>query len=158
MEPKLSGYRITKAFVFDLDPAGCAASAAAVWEYFADKNIDAEIAKYTDSRAFLKYFDDNRNDTVCYDVSHVKGEAVRLILIRVVFICVDSMMAMEVARKIRELDKVTPMFMISSTDDYGLEAYRLKMLNLIIKPLTLESVRESVKRITPAVIEYAGKM
>lgn len=148
---------INQAVVFDPDPADCAAAAAAVREYFAAEKVNAKVVKFSDARAFIRYVSEKRQGTACFDVPIAEGRTFCFIRICPIFIGVDSMADLETARKIRELDKISPLFMMSRTDAYGSEAYRLKMLNLLLKPVTPEGVRDSVERVSREEIKYGAE-
>lgn len=64
-----------------------------------------------------------------------------------VFIGVDNMLGVEVARNIREIDDCCPMFIVSKASDYGVEGYRLYAMDYLIKPVSLQHMGKAVGRI-----------
>ena len=118
--------------VFDLRAAECAKTAEAVRRYFEEEDTTVEVAEFTATKTFAADFKENDDAGTPYEMT---------------FISVDSMMGIETARNIRELDMWRPMFIVSETDAYGLEGFRLRALDYLIKPVTALRVKESVQRI-----------
>ena len=63
------------------------------------------------------------------------------------FMAVDSMMAVEAARLVRESAPDCPLFLVSGSADYALEGYRLEALDYLVRPVTAERVREASARV-----------
>lgn len=114
--------------VFDFNAADCTHTAEAVRTYFADR---AEVVEYTVMQDFAYAFKDRRNSGAPYDM---------------VFIGVDSMMGVETARNIREMDDACPMFLVSAVSDFGIEGFRLHALDYLTKPVSSERVGQAARR------------
>lgn len=118
--------------VFDFNAGDCAETAEIVGRYYRLRNTPFVLAQFTDYSAFLYDFQDNCKACTPYDM---------------VFIGVDNMMGVEVARHVRELDEWCPMFLFSSVTDFAMEGYRLHALHYFSKPATADKVKNSVERI-----------
>lgn len=112
--------------VFDLNAADLAVTAGAVREYQKRGKVPADIREFSEIPAFAYDFNVRHYDMV--------------------FIGVDSMMGVEAARLIRQASERCPLFLVSSSGDYGIEGFRLGALDYLIKPVLPERVEESVKR------------
>ena len=118
--------------LFDFNAADCAETAETVRRYYRLINMRAEIAEFTDYTRFVYDFRDKSKKGHAYDM---------------VFIGVDNMMGVEVARHIRELDGWCPLFLFSHTGEYAMEGFRLQALHYLSKPITVENVKNAVERI-----------
>jgi DNA-binding LytR/AlgR family response regulator len=132
MEQRGDDLEKTRIAVFDFRAADCAATAKAVRQYFREQNISVQVAEFTITKSFASDFKQNADAGMPYDMT---------------FIGVDNVMGMETARNIRELDLWRPMFIVSDTDGYGLEGFRLRALDYLIKPVTPVRIEEAVRRI-----------
>ena len=118
--------------VFDFRADDCARTAQAIRQYYEQQQIPVEIAEFTAMQPFAFDFKGNSDAGTSYDM---------------VFIGVDSMMGVETARNIRELDTRIPLFLVSEVSDYGMEGFRLHALDYLTKPVSPTRVGEGVRRI-----------
>jgi DNA-binding LytR/AlgR family response regulator len=118
--------------VFDAQPKDCSHTAQIVQSYFAEHGTPADVVEFTSPKMFAGNFKVSMDAGTPYDMS---------------FIGVDSVMGMETARNIRELDLTQPIFLVSDVSDYGLEGFRLHVLDYLIKPVSSIRVKEAVRRI-----------
>ena len=118
--------------VFDFNAGDCAKTAETVRRHYHLRDEPFELVEFTDYSLFARNFQNCGDTGSPYDM---------------VFIGVDNMMGVEVARQIRELDEWCPMFIFSSANDFAMEAYRLHALHYFSKPATAAKVSASVERI-----------
>ena len=118
--------------VFDFNTEDCAETAAAVRSHFSKSGEPAEVMEFTGYQPFVHDFKCSRDAGTPYDMT---------------FIGVDSMMGVEVARHIRDLDEWCPIFLVSAVSDFGLEGYRLRALHYLTKPASAKMVKSAVERI-----------
>lgn len=118
--------------VFDLDPTSCSQMAEAVREYYNARGAPALVREFTAMQPFAYDFKDRQDAGEGYDM---------------VFIGVDSMLGIETAYNIRQLDEWCPMFLCSEVADYAMEAFRLRALHYVLKPLSAKRVGEATGRI-----------
>ena len=118
--------------VFDYNVSDCIHTADAVREYYEEQGMEAEVVEFMESAPFAYDYRDNRDAGTPYDM---------------VFIGVDNMRGLEMARNIRELDRYRPMFFVSKRADFGLEAFRLHALDYLKKRVTPMSVGQAVERV-----------
>ena len=118
--------------VFDFCAKDCIYTADAVRQYYAQRGVAAQVVEFTATQAFTYDFKANGDAGTPYDMT---------------FIGVDSIMGMETARNIRELDTQRPMFLVSEVSDYGLEGFRLHVLDYLTKPVSPRRVGQAVERI-----------
>jgi len=116
--------------VFDINSGECAATAEAVRAYYGADT--AWVEEFTDMQRFVETF----------GVQDFIGDGYDA-----VFLGVDGMLGVETGRNIRELNKRFPLFFVSHSWDYGLEAHRLHALNYLIKPVSGRDVGEAEERI-----------
>ena len=119
--------------VFDYNASDCVHTADAVREYYEEQGVEAEVVEFMASAPFAYDFKDNRDAGTPYDM---------------VFIGVDNMRGLEMARNIRELDRYRPMFLVSNGADFGLEGIRLHVLHYLKKRVTPMSVGQAVERVS----------
>ena len=124
--------KIKRITVFDFNGTDSGETAETVRRYYRLMDRKAEIAEFSDYIMFVYDYRDKLKTIRAYDM---------------VFIGVDSMMGMEVARHIRELDNWCPMFLVSHVADYAMEGYRLHALHYLTKPISVENVKNAVERI-----------
>ena len=118
--------------VFDFNAADCTETAEILRRHFRLRDEPIELAEFTDYSHFAYDFKENRDTGLPYDMA---------------FIGVDSMMGVEVARHIRELDEWCPMFLISGVNDFAMEGYRLHALHYFSKPATAAKIKNAIERI-----------
>jgi len=118
--------------VFDFNAADCTETAEIVRRHYRLRDEPAELAEFTDYSLFAYDFQKNRDTGSPYDM---------------VFIGVETMMGVEVARHIRELDEWCPMFLVSEVNDFAMEGYRLHALHYFSKPATAAKVKNAIERI-----------
>lgn len=118
--------------VFDFKPADCAYTAGAIRQWYGTEWAD--VHEYTDMPKFVYVFKGRRDSRKQYDM---------------VFLCADDMMGVETAHNIRDMDKNCPIFLVSSVDDFSLEAFRLHALDYLTKPVSPERIGQAVARIEP---------
>lgn len=116
--------------VFDFDEADCACLAEAVGHWYTEAG--ALVVRHTAMQPFVQDFMRRRGVDEPYDM---------------VFIGVDDMQGVEVARSIREMDNWCPMFIVSHVEDYALEGFRLHALDYLKKPVPPQRVGRAVGRI-----------
>lgn len=114
--------------VFDFKTDDCVHTAAIIREYVGQ---EADIVEYTENQMFSHSFRDRCNAKQTFDM---------------VFIGVDDMPGIELARNIREMSNDCPMLLVSSVIDFGLEGFRLYALDYLPKPVTLDRVIKAVRR------------
>lgn len=119
--------------VYDLSTADCAYTAEILRDYFKSQGIAADTKGFTDRAAFLYDFQDRQNEGTPYDMA---------------FVGADTMKAVEDARNIREMDVGIPLFLVSEVSDFALEGFRLRVLDYLTKPVSVEAVAEAVGRVT----------
>lgn len=118
--------------VFDFRAKDCIHTAEAVRQHYARRGVAAEVVEFTATQPFTYDFKANGDAGTPYDMT---------------FVGVDSIMGMETARNIRELDTRCPMFLVSEGSDYGLEGFRLRALDYLTKPVSPLRVGQAVERI-----------
>ena len=118
--------------VFDFKAADCTQIAWAVRQCFSEAGVCAQVAEFTVARAFAADFKGNADAGTPYDMT---------------FISLDNMMGVETARNIRELDTGQPIFIVSESGEFGLEGFRLRALDYLIKPVSGSRIKEAVRRI-----------
>ena len=118
--------------VFDLNEADCDWTTNAIRQYYRQWNEPAVIVKFTNMQAFAYDFKHGIDAEIMYDM---------------VFVGVDGMMGLEAARNIRELSEYCPMFFVSKVYDYGFEAFRLCVLDYLIKPVRPANIGRAIQRI-----------
>jgi len=130
---------IKRIAVFDYNASDCVHTADAVREYYSEQGMEAEVVEFTASEPFAYDFKDNRDAGTPYDM---------------VFIGVDNMRGLEMARNIRELDRYRPMFFVSKGADFGLEAFRLHALDYLKKRVTPLLVGQAVERVGMKCLQF----
>lgn len=110
--------------VFDLNAADCAETAKAVRAHFARDGLKPEVVSFIEMRAFTYGFRAGR-----YDMA---------------FLGVDSMLGVEAARVAQAQNTNCPLFLVSRTEEYALEGYRLHALDYLLKPVTEAKVGRAV--------------
>lgn len=119
--------------VFDFISADCAYTAQVIRHWYGAEWAD--VAEYTVMQDFTYAFKDRRDSGDPYDM---------------VFLCADDMMGVETAHNIREMDGSCPIFLVSSVDDFSMEAFRLRALDYLTKPVSPERIGQAVSRIGSA--------
>lgn len=119
--------------VFDFSSQDCLHTVRILEKFFKNQNISAQVRGFTKLQVFLSDAEKQANQGRFYDMA---------------FVGVDNMMGVEAARHIRELDTGLPLFLVSGANDFGMEGFRLQVLDYLIKPLSLKTVKEAVARIT----------
>lgn len=75
------------------------------------------------------------------------------------FIFLDILMplinGMDTASMLRETDKVTPFVFLSSTQEFGVQSYRVRAFDYLLKPITQEEIQEVFRRYTQEVEEQS---
>ena len=118
--------RARRISVYDRSAEDCGIAAEALRELYDRVGVKAAVKEFTDSEAFTLDFRDNH-----YDMA---------------FVGIGAMIDFEAARAVLGLDEKCPLFLISRTDEYALEGIRIQALDYIIKPVTVERLREAVSR------------
>ena len=118
--------------VLDFKPNDCACIADTIEAHYREKGVSVKIAQFTKAQPFLFDFKEHRNGGMPYDM---------------VFVGVDGMMGVEAARQIRDDDWDTPIFFVSESSDFALEAHRRSALYYILKPVTPERMAEALGRL-----------
>ncbi|MDL2238233.1 hypothetical protein LJC56_10495 [Christensenellaceae bacterium OttesenSCG-928-K19] len=116
--------------VFDFIPTDCAYTAQVIREWYGVER--AEVTEHTVMQDFVYAFKERRDSGDPYDM---------------VFICADDMMGVETAHNIREMDGECPIFLVSSVDDFSIEAFRLHVLDYLTKPVSPERIGRAISRI-----------
>lgn len=100
-------------------------------EYFKQHNINIDIESYTDPEKLInkvKFFSINEYDFYILDV-------------------IMQQNGIDVAAKIRELEKNTPIIFATSSKEYAVDAFRVRAFDYILKPLDKNQVFECLKRV-----------
>jgi len=131
-ETKMDKFEKKRIAVFDFRAKDCVHTAEAIRQYYRQRGITAEVVEFMATQPFAFDFKANGDAGTPYDMT---------------FIGVDSIMGMETARNIRELDTQRPMFLVSEVSDYGLEGFRLRVLDYLTKPVSPQRIGQAVERI-----------
>lgn len=116
-------------------------TAQAVGAYCAGCGLPADINRFTQMQPFVLDFKARCDAGRCYDMA---------------FVGADGIMGIEVARHIRGMDDMFPLFFVSRPgSDYALEACRLEALHYLIKPVSAQALEVCISRI--AARTYTGR-
>jgi two-component SAPR family response regulator len=118
--------RAKKITVYDSTTEDCGIAADTLRDLFSRTGIKVVVKEFTEYEKFAYDFRDNH-----YDLA---------------FVWITSVLDLEAARAVRQLDAKCPLFLISRDKDFSLEGYRFGALDFIIKPVTVERLRESISR------------
>jgi len=128
--------RAKKISLYDRSAEDCGMAAEALRELFDRTGVKAVVKEFTEYEQFACDFRDNH-----YDLA---------------FIGITSPLDLEAARAVRQLDEKCPLFLVSRDKDYSLEGYRLSALDFIVKPVTVERLREAINRTERPYIRQAN--
>jgi len=135
--------KMLKIAVFDPDAADCAATARAVREYFEKEQISSEVLMFY---AYARRVGDwgGIDENLDRDLIFIGANSAAYDM---VFVGVDSLRSANIGGTIKEAAPDCPLFFVSHTIDYGVEAVRIRALDYMIKPVTPEGVGNAVRRI-----------
>lgn len=117
-----------KIAVFDTKPADCAATADAIRVHYEAIGQRAITETYTEAYPFVQAFEEG-------------GFAMA-------FLTLNNPLHLDTARKAGAIAPECPLFIVSDTGDYGLEAHRLMALDYLMKPVTETDIATAVGRIS----------
>lgn len=129
--------KVKKIAVFDSIEDDLTVTAGAVREYYDRRSEKADIREFTEAYTFICDFRDNY-----YDMA---------------FLGMNGMLDVETARSIGHLDLNCPLFFVSAVGDYGMEGYRLNILDYLLKPVTHDRVSEAISRIGSVFAKGRGR-
>lgn len=118
---------IARVAVFDFDHNGCRSLANAVREWFICSDGGGSVEEYCAIEPLLQSYHRKPHDAV--------------------FLVVESMMAVEAARLIRQEDAARPLFLVSSAGEYAMEGFRLRALDYLLHPVSPERVGQALARV-----------
>lgn len=120
--------------VFDLEAEDSVQIAEKLQVYCTGQGLPVKVKQFTKIQPFVLDFKSRCDAGWCYDMA---------------FVGTDSIMGVEAARHIREMDDLFPLFFVSRRgNDYAMEAYRLQVLHYIIKPVSAQALETCISRIT----------
>lgn len=121
-----------KIAVYDPDATDCAATAKAVREYCAKEKIAAEVLEFQVYSRRFDAFGGIGANSAGFDM---------------LFAGVDSIGDAADARQMKEYAPDCPLFIVSNTIEFGVEGFRIRALDYLLKPVTPEGVEKAVGRI-----------
>lgn len=98
---------------------------------FCNADIEADIAfASTSSRKLLDYLSENQADVVLLDID-----------------LSNKVSGIELAKKIREVNKYIYIIFITAHFEYSMLAYKVKTFDFLVKPITYESLKDTIVRL-----------